>query len=44
MEDHGENKRVRNKIRNDLHLFKVLEFRLELTKGTLQSVLNSSEL
>lgn len=40
MEDHGENKRVRNKIRNDLHLFKVLEFKLELTKGTLQPVLN----
>ena len=42
MEDQGENKRVRNKIRSDLHLFEVLEFTLGLTKGTLQSVLNSS--
>lgn len=32
MEDQGENKRVRNKIRNDLHLFEVLEFKFGLTK------------
>lgn len=39
MEDQGEGKRRRNKIRNPSHLFKVLKFQLELAKGTLQSSL-----